>query len=679
MAYRYGPEWMELSPSEVATAADLRGVRGAHPRTAMHSTFPFHVTSRDWQESDRVLAAIISAFGQPTRAVPVGGSGEFDGVMTRLVHASARRPGVSAAIASARVERELGPRVRRRDDRQLVRRCRRAGDCARARRRPRRGPILARLSPPRRGRGDRRARAAARLAHRGPAAGLRAGRLPRRRPGCAASSTCATGTRTPQGFGRVTIRDIVAYGERFETGAARDALRGQRGSPRRHRGAQGRRGRSPAPRLSGGTGPTPSTRRAGGSRWNSVAALAFPAAPLSGQLQFTASRQRGVHLAALRGRAPRRRPVPSRRRHRPGQRAPAGPRRCGHDRSVRSGLGTAGRVGTRSRRPHRGGRRRDRPAVPGDVDRSLRARLPAAVSRPSRRRSPAGRCACSANCGTPERVRAEDVVVDRLALNLFDYRLRNDGDLRFSLDNQVVRMDRLRLVGDGTAVEMAGEVRLAERAHRAAGPRRRQPRDPPGLPARHPELGRRRAAGRHPGTARRADGPGRARHQQRTAPAFRVAARLREPSTAGWSSTPPVCAIDDLAGRLGRRARPRQRPSGVPGLHADRVQPDGGRRGDAPSLSRRGSGRSSTPPDAAWRLLQPAARGDRDRAQRHARAHVRHGRHRAVRLSARVARAGPPSPPVALSNPRALRRAPARAVGRCVSRTATPASCRARN
>ena len=45
------------------------------------STIPFHVTSADWEESDRVLAGIMTAFGSETTAVAVGGSGEFDGVM----------------------------------------------------------------------------------------------------------------------------------------------------------------------------------------------------------------------------------------------------------------------------------------------------------------------------------------------------------------------------------------------------------------------------------------------------------------------------------------------------------------------------------------------------------------------------------------------------------------------
>src|SRR5258708_39918869 len=42
---------------------------------------PFPVTSLDWQESDRLLAGIMTAFGAPTGAIDIGGRGEFDGVM----------------------------------------------------------------------------------------------------------------------------------------------------------------------------------------------------------------------------------------------------------------------------------------------------------------------------------------------------------------------------------------------------------------------------------------------------------------------------------------------------------------------------------------------------------------------------------------------------------------------
>jgi hypothetical protein len=46
------------------------------------SEFPFHVTSHDWQESDRLLARIMTAVAGPTRAIEVGGRGTFDGTMT---------------------------------------------------------------------------------------------------------------------------------------------------------------------------------------------------------------------------------------------------------------------------------------------------------------------------------------------------------------------------------------------------------------------------------------------------------------------------------------------------------------------------------------------------------------------------------------------------------------------
>ena len=43
---------------------------------------PFHVTSSEWQESDQLLAGIMTDFGAPAGPVPFGGRGEFDGVMT---------------------------------------------------------------------------------------------------------------------------------------------------------------------------------------------------------------------------------------------------------------------------------------------------------------------------------------------------------------------------------------------------------------------------------------------------------------------------------------------------------------------------------------------------------------------------------------------------------------------
>ncbi|HKW01150.1 MAG TPA: translocation/assembly module TamB domain-containing protein [Vicinamibacterales bacterium] len=48
-----------------------------------NSNVAFHVTSLDWQESDRLLAAIMTAAGSTTGAVQLGGRGTFDGVLTK--------------------------------------------------------------------------------------------------------------------------------------------------------------------------------------------------------------------------------------------------------------------------------------------------------------------------------------------------------------------------------------------------------------------------------------------------------------------------------------------------------------------------------------------------------------------------------------------------------------------
>ena len=68
--------------------------RAARP-TATRSRIPFHVTSADWQESDRLLAGILTAFGARTGAIPIGGYGTFDGVMLNEF----RRPRIEGTFA----------------------------------------------------------------------------------------------------------------------------------------------------------------------------------------------------------------------------------------------------------------------------------------------------------------------------------------------------------------------------------------------------------------------------------------------------------------------------------------------------------------------------------------------------------------------------------------------------
>ncbi len=80
MVYTLDPTWISLSPSWIATPKTHVEFEG---RTAYmrDSRIPFHVTSLDWQESDRVFAGVLTMFGSRTGAIPVGGSGTFDGVM----------------------------------------------------------------------------------------------------------------------------------------------------------------------------------------------------------------------------------------------------------------------------------------------------------------------------------------------------------------------------------------------------------------------------------------------------------------------------------------------------------------------------------------------------------------------------------------------------------------------
>ena len=81
-SYRLSPEWLEVDPSHLATERTYVEFQG---RTAYgnRSSFPFYARSADWQESDRLMAGILTAFGSPTRVIAVGGHGEFRGTMTK--------------------------------------------------------------------------------------------------------------------------------------------------------------------------------------------------------------------------------------------------------------------------------------------------------------------------------------------------------------------------------------------------------------------------------------------------------------------------------------------------------------------------------------------------------------------------------------------------------------------
>jgi hypothetical protein len=99
IAYQYGPTWIDFAPSTAATPTTFVEFQG---RTAYgeQSTLPFHVTSTDWQESDRLLTGILTAAGSPTSPTELGGAGAFDGV---LLH-SIRNPRIEGNVTAERLK-----------------------------------------------------------------------------------------------------------------------------------------------------------------------------------------------------------------------------------------------------------------------------------------------------------------------------------------------------------------------------------------------------------------------------------------------------------------------------------------------------------------------------------------------------------------------------------------------
>ena len=229
------------------------------------SRIPFHVTSLDWQESDRVLAGIMTAFGAPTGADPIGGHGEFDGVMLEAFS----RPRIEGTFSGDRMRAwdvVWGSGTRRR------RRSRTATPTSRTRSSTPAASEITRggqfsLGYPRKDGGEE-INARVRLTRR-PMADLRhafelddyrhgrprLGRVPRLRQ-----------LRDAARLRPLLIEDGVAYGETFERRRRVAALRGHRRAARHDSRSRRAPARSPAPRGSAGTATIRSTPTAGASR-----------------------------------------------------------------------------------------------------------------------------------------------------------------------------------------------------------------------------------------------------------------------------------------------------------------------------------------------------------------------------------------------------------------------------
>jgi len=98
LRYQFGAEWVDIGASSIATPSTYVEFGG---RTAYgdRSSIDFYARSGDWQESDKLLSAVITAFGSPTRTVAVGGYGEFTG---RMVN-SFKRPRIEGTFTGEEV------------------------------------------------------------------------------------------------------------------------------------------------------------------------------------------------------------------------------------------------------------------------------------------------------------------------------------------------------------------------------------------------------------------------------------------------------------------------------------------------------------------------------------------------------------------------------------------------
>ena len=457
IGYRLDPDWITIG--EASWAATDKTYVEFSGRTAwlQRSHIPFHVTSVDWQESDRLLAGIMTAFGAPTGSIPIGGRGQFDGVMLE-------------AFSKPRIEGHFeGDRMRAWDvvwghgvadlviQNSYVRISKSLIEHA--------GSQIAAegtfsLGYPRRDNGEE-LNAVVRMSKR-PLADLRHAFELDAYPvdGLASGEYHIWGRyETPDGFGRLQIDQGVAYGEPFDIATANLRFEGS-GVRLDAIDVKKSTGRVTGAAWVGWDGNY--SFDASGSRIpvESLASMSFPRAPLSGLLQFTAT----------------------------GAGSFESPR---YDVKLSIADLFAGDEGI--------GQVTGRLAMRGEM---LTLEMEAASPRLSV--SGAGRIALTPEMDTEMTFRVADTSLDpyvrffqpslspfttavadgtirvvgeladidhllveanvqQLRLKLFDYPAHNDGPIKIALNQHRIDVQRFRLAGEGTALELGGEVSLHDR------------------------------------------------------------------------------------------------------------------------------------------------------------------------------------------------------------------------
>jgi len=457
IVYRYGPEWVEVEPSWVATPRTFVAFDG---RTAYgdRSHLRFHARSADWQESDTFLAGVITAFGSPTGTVPVGGRGRFEGVMLN----SFRDPRVegrfsgeevrafdvvwgqvkgSAVIQNGYVEVANGVVTKEDSEARLDGRFS--------------------LSSPRKDGGDE-INARVRLTRRDLKDLRHAfGLDPYPIDGKISGEYHIYGQyRRPFGFGRTEVASAVAYGEPFVS--ATGSLRFE-GNGVRIDGAEINKGGG---RITGAAFVGWDGRysfNADGSRIpvESVAFVQYPQAPLSGMLDFSADGAATFANPRVRIRAS----IDALFIKDEGIGQVAGRLSLSDD------LLTIEQLEAASPRLAISGTGRIALTKTWDADLNLRFNQTSLDPyirafdpglSPFTRAVASGTLRLVGQLADPEHLLAS-ATAEQVELRLFDYALRNDGPIMIDLDRDIVQLKQVRLVGENTQLRLSGTVDLVAR------------------------------------------------------------------------------------------------------------------------------------------------------------------------------------------------------------------------
>ena len=411
------------------------------------------MTSLDWQESDRVLAGIMTAFGAPTGAIEIGGRGEFDGVMLE----SFSRPRIEGHFVGDRMrawDTIWGHGVADLVIENSYVNIKKSVIEHEGSRIDAEGKFS--LGYPRKDGGEE-INANIRMDNR-PLADLRHAFVLDDYPvdGLTSGEFHVYGQYLgPNGVGRLQIDNGKAYGEPFEIATSNLRFEGT-----------GVRLDKIDIRKSTGTVTGAAwvawdgnySFDANGSKIpvESLASLSFPRAPLSGILQFDASGT-GTFEAPLRRAGRHRGPVRRRRRHRP---AP------GH--LALRGLMLTMDFDASSKRLSVSGSGRMARTPEMDAEMTLRfsdtsldpyIRFFAPKMSPFTTAVADGTIRVVGELADIDHLLVE-ATVDKLQLKLFDYPAANDGPIQLALNQHVVEVKRFRLAGEGTALELSGNVNL---------------------------------------------------------------------------------------------------------------------------------------------------------------------------------------------------------------------------